>query len=116
MGDVPCVQVRLVFKSPQDGGRRTAPVDSAGYRPHIVVGERNQKTAITGADGHTLAENYLAVAFTGDGRILAFDREWDVRLRLWNTAADYSALFPGATFTIREDARIVGSGEVLSGR
>lgn len=55
-------------------------------------------------DGRTVTEDYLAVVFLGYGKEMEFGKEWDVYLRLWNPAADYSKLVPGATFTIRESS------------
>ena len=111
--DILSIRARVVFRNTKGGGRQQPPVDTNEYRPHVVIGDRNQKEALFADDGRTLVEEYLAVVFTGDGRPMEFDKEWDVVLRLWNDAADYSGLVPGATFTIREGGHIVGSGEVL---
>lgn len=113
MMDVPSIRARVMFKNTEGGGRQHPPVDTTEYRPHVVIGDRNQKEAHFADDGRTLVEDYLAVVFTGDGQAMEFDKEWDVVLRLWNDAADYSGLAPGATFTIREGGQIVESGEVL---
>jgi len=80
-----------------------------------VIGDRNQKEPAVADDGRTLIEDYLPVVFTGDGQVMEFDKEWSVKLRLWNPGADYSGLVTGTTFTIREGGHIVGSGEVIDG-
>lgn len=104
-----------MFRSTEDGGRSQPAWDTNKYRPHIVIGDRDQKEAVLATDGRTLIEDYLPVVFTGEGQVMEFGKEWLVELRLWNPGADYSGLVTGATFTIREADRIVGSGEVVKG-
>jgi hypothetical protein len=109
----PTIQALVTFRAATEGGRRTPPHNSSEYRPHIVVGDPAQKLALLGPDNRTVVEDYLGVCFDGDGSPLDFGRAHDLRLRLiYFPQVDYSALVPGATFTIREGGTIVGSGIV----
>lgn len=115
MSSVPSILALVVFRNAQDGGKQQPAWDSNKYRPHIVIGDRDQTDPVVGGDGRTLIEDYLPVVFSGDGQVMEFDKEWPVELRLWHPGADYSGLVTGTTFTIREAGHIVGSGKVVDG-
>jgi len=97
--ELPTILARVAFLTPREGGRSFDVRDAPEYRPYLVVGS---------------TEDYLAVRFAGDGRTLPAGRDHDVRMTLvYFDETDYSRLVPGATFTIREGPRVVGSGTVL---
>lgn len=96
----PRVSVAVTFLSSEQGGRSQKANDSPRYRPHLVVGNPEQRVPLTDGSG-TGIEDYLGVQFTGDGRELP--------------RVDYSALSAGATFTVREGGRVIGFGRVLQG-
>ena len=84
------------------------------YMPHLVVGDPGQREARISRN--TITEHYLGVLvadapdeFPPDGTA-----EVTVRLMYWPDEK-YEQLVPGATFTVREGAKIVGFGKVLSG-
>jgi hypothetical protein len=112
MTEFPTIQATVKFRDTRSGGRKLPPIDSLQYRPHIVIGDPDQKEALFEADGRTLTEEYLGVVFTGDGRTLELGKEWIVGMRLFHLEGGYSDLVPGVTFTIREGGVIVGSGTV----
>jgi hypothetical protein len=87
-------------------------LDGLQYRPHIVVGDPNQREAIVGA-GRVIAEEYLGVAFSsGPDRIsLGHAIRVEMMLIYW-PSLDYRKAVPGATFTLREGGRIVGQGRI----
>ncbi len=108
------VDAEVTFLTSEEGGRRSPPLDSVNYRPHVVVGDPNQRRAIAD-ENRVIQEHYLGVLFAGDDdRSLDLGARHEVRLQLWNPQADYSALKAGAAFTIREGGKIVGFGRVLS--
>jgi hypothetical protein len=65
------------------------------------------------ADGNVLVEPYLGVAFTAVPEIIEpwLPAVYLLELFYW-PQVDYSALQPGATFTVREGGSIVGFGVV----
>ncbi|HTK85343.1 MAG TPA: hypothetical protein VL625_09690 [Patescibacteria group bacterium] len=106
-----------------------------GYRPHIVVGDPNQREPILGtrttevmcADGfkrrHTsdkwVNEEYLGVAFHCGPSDAEMSKEFlgkplkvQLTLMFW-PGLKYEKIQDGATFTIREGGKIVGFGRVL---
>lgn len=98
-----------------DGGRmRPISIDAQSrYMPHLVIDDRNNRVSQDRVNG--VSENYMGVWFstalsitdsrTGSGR-------YPLRL-MYHPAVDYSALTPGAVFTIREGGNIVGHGVVI---
>ena len=111
------VLTELVFLSPAEGGRQQPPVlgTSSTYRPHVVVQDRQVRQArVRGGD--VVDEEYLGVAFLEGPRELRFGEPAEVLLRLDYPNVDYSSLCVGASFTVREGAKIVGYGIVLETR
>ena len=93
----PRVLVHLTMKSEQDGGRN-APF-TEGYRPHFTIEEGEWLGVIA-----TLCPGPVA---PGD--------EADVEFELvYHPKVDYSALSGGVEFAMREGARVVATGRVLS--
>ncbi|MFT3664991.1 hypothetical protein [Piscinibacter sp.] len=85
------------------------------YWPHLVVGNPEQREALIG-EGNVLLERYLGVcAWSGPDRILPGQQAEVLFALPYGTPEDnlYSELLPGATFTIREGSKIVGSGRVI---
>ncbi len=90
---------------------------SRQYRPHFVLGDPEQETAVV-APGNVLTEQYLGVQIDDGPDEFAYGEEIVVLARLlyWEGTPNgfYDGLVPGATFTIREGARIVGHGVILA--
>ncbi|TWT30974.1 hypothetical protein KOR34_43470 [Posidoniimonas corsicana] len=108
----PLVEATVTFLQPEEGGRSHPAFASADYRPHIVLGDAKQRVALV--DEHNqILEHYLGVAMHGDGEELTPGVPHKVRLTLmYDGNVDYSGVQPGACFTLREGARIVGYGMV----
>jgi hypothetical protein len=78
-----------------------------------VVGDPNQRKAVLGSDG-VVAEEYLGVQFQAADVEIRPGSRATLWMDLWLTPVTiYEALRPGATFTIREGAKIVAYGRVL---
>lgn len=105
---LPRIRVQLVLRAPSEGGRATPATDSSQYRPHLVLEE-------PGALGHgTDLEDHFGVAFCGEGQLLEVGRLYELEVELiYHAYLDYSALSPGAAFTLREGSKIVGTGTVV---
>jgi hypothetical protein len=111
----PHIRALVTFLAKADGGRREPPVDSPSYRPHLVVGNPKQRSQPVAPDSTMDGQSYLGVFLTGSGARLSFEVPHDLRLRLaYHPDVDYSALIPGATFTVREGPFIVGFGSVTA--
>ena len=110
------VSALVTFLTHDDGGRTHPACDSNKYRPHLVAGDPAQRTAIRGDDGRTLIEPHLMTCFTGDGKELVqgIPHEVAINVAYYADVEGYEAPVSGSTFTIREAAKIVGYGEVLS--
>ena len=81
------------------------------YRPHLVVGDPNQRQAIV--EGNEIRERYIGVAFLSGPENVVLGESFSAELSLiFYPHPAYDALVPDATFTIREGARIVGYGRV----
>ena len=107
------VLTEVVFLSPADGGRQQPPVlTSSTYRPHVVVQERQVRQARV-RDGNVVDEEYLGVTFLEGPKELRFGEPAKILLRLNYPNVDYSSLCVGASFTVREGAKVVGHGIVL---
>ena len=83
-----------------------------GYRPHLVVGDPNQKRALVDEKNQS-TESYLGVIFVAQDEPLEAEKLISAEIETVYAGVDYSRLKKGATFTIREGGSIVGNGEVL---
>lgn len=110
------IEAEVTFLSTEEGGRSTAlrlDHPQAFYRPHVVVGDVRQRQAIVG-DDRVLREKYLGVQFRPASKVLDPGSSATVLMDLMYYPDDaYEPLQPGATFTIREGARVVGYGKVV---
>ena len=108
------IEVEITFLPPSEGGRTTPPVLVSGagtYRPHIVIGDPNQRRAIT--VGNEIRETYLGVAFDSGPDNVRFGEPLEAEaLLMYYPNPEYDSVVPGATFTIREGARVIGYGHV----
>ena len=97
---IPKIEVEMAFLNQAEGGREQPPVLTTPslYRPHLVVG-----------DGE-----YLGVVFLSVPQSVQAQSVFIATLGLaYHPNLDYSALVPGAEFTVREGPRVVGRGRVL---
>ena len=115
--------VKLTFLTREEGGRKVLSsgeaLRSLQYRPHIVIGD----PALRSPSEETLAQaqlihegdgEYLGVVFTGVNREPIAGHEVTAEIAFfWHPKISYSEAVPGATFTLREGARIIGYGEIL---
>lgn len=115
MSDREMIEVELTFRSEAEGGRRIPEGILSGctYRPHIVVGSPEQRHAVV-ADGNHLTESYLGVGFVDGPAYIEPGQPCIAQavLAFW-PAPEYAAVVPGAGFTLREGAHIVGHGYIL---
>jgi hypothetical protein len=109
----PRIEAQINFLSPSEGGRSELPTDfsDAKYRPHVVVGDPNQRKALL--VNNVAQETYLGVAFVdGPSNVVAGESFLaGLALMYWPNIS-YDSLVSGATFTIREGPHIVGFGSV----
>jgi translation elongation factor EF-Tu-like GTPase len=104
-------KAKITFLSHEHGGRKT-PVNlsyqessgNCGYCPHLVV----QLPTIR---EHNKSDHYLGVRLISEKEIIP-GMPIDLDMELMYPGIDYSALVPGATFTIREGPKIIGFGIV----
>jgi hypothetical protein len=118
MRDTREIAAEITFLTPEEGGRKWWPLDlsSARYRPHLVVGDSNQRHAVI-RDGNVIDEEYLGVQFKPTDSCFKPGVAQVVILQLlYHPQVTYERLVSGATFTIREGAQVVGFGRVLQGR
>lgn len=106
----PLVRARVTLlpemKAPKFGASGT-------YRPHLVLGPIEQRSAIL--DGHTLIEDHLGVALVGGPEMIYPGETAEVELALmYYPNVTYAGVQAGATFTVREGPVIVGFGTVLT--
>jgi translation elongation factor EF-Tu-like GTPase len=114
--EIPSITAEVTFLTKAEGGRNNPPSNGSVYRPHLVVGNPNQREALYEPNTRIGIEEYLGVSFTGQGEQLAFNTSHKVSLRLmYFPEVDYAKLVTGATFTVREGGAIVGYGHVISG-
>ena len=89
------------------------PNDFSGgqYRPHVVVGDANQRKALL--VNNVEQEKYLGVAFVGgpSGVVAGESFLAELALMYWPNVS-YDSLVPGVTFTLREGPHIIGFGMV----
>lgn len=83
------------------------------YCPHIVIGSPHQREAI--ADHGVLAELYQGVVFINQSLVIQPGETAEVTMALmYYPHSPYAEVVPGATFTLREGASVVGYGTVLA--
>ena len=115
MNELPLVEAEVTFIPESEGGRRTPPLlvfVGGSYRPHIVVGDPNQRRAVL--VGNEIQEAYLGILFESGPTRVEFDESVFAKFYLlYYPHVAYEVVIPGATFTIREGARIVGFGRVI---
>src|ERR687893_445634 len=108
MNKLPFIEAEVTFIPKAEGGRETIPtLSGCVYRPHIVVGDPNQRQAIV--VGNEIQETYLGIAFQSSSKDVEFNKPFRAELVLmYYPHPIYESLAPNTTFTIREGARIVG--------
>jgi len=108
------IEAEVTFIPASEGGRVSPPplISPGGsYRPHVVVGDAKRRRAVTA--GNEIQETYLGVAFLeGPGKVVAGEPFLAELALIYYPHPAYESLAPGATFTIREGAKVVGFGEV----
>lgn len=110
------VDARVTFLSKSDGGRHNMPDfnGNPSFRPDIVIQDSNIRTATYDAQGRG-NERYLGVEFVGGSESPEFGAMSECKLRLVNhPRVDYCEVQYGATFTIRDGARVIGFGIIRS--
>ncbi len=118
MGPTPKIHAEITFLREDEGGRKFLPIMGieAKYRPHLVIQERTVRKVLVDSD-RVIREEYLGVQFNNEIKELGLlADEWTRRYELslmYHPRVDYSAVIPGATFTVREGGKIVGHGIVL---
>ena len=112
MNELFSIEAEVTFIPKAEGGRETIPTLSGGvYRPHLVVGDPNQRQAIV--VGNEIQETYLSIAFQSSSEKVEFNKPFLAELVLMHYPHPiYDSLVPNATFTIREGAQIIGYGQV----
>ena len=115
MNELARIDAEVIFIPAPEGGRMTPPLliasSSGSYRPHIVVGDAQQRQAIT--VGNVIQETYLGVAFlSGPEKVECGEPVLAELALIYYPHPEYDSLVPGATFTIREGSKIVGYGQV----
>jgi len=102
MSDDCCILAEITFLPLEEGGRLFPPEPPWGagrwYMPHAVV------------EGST---EYLGVRFLDGSRVPAGKPGRFVLSLMYFPRVDYSALQPGARFTLREGGQVVAMGQVL---
>ncbi len=113
MNRLPRIEAEVTFLPESAGGRKEPPsgLSGGGYRPHLVVGNSNQRRAIT--TGSEIQETYVGVAFWSGPEEVEPGEPFlaELVLMYWPHPV-YELLVPGATFTVREGAQVVGYGQV----
>lgn len=123
MAVLPHARASLTFLSREEGGRQSVPTIEAlrgyRYRPHIVIGDPtvretrsevlNRAQLIHEGDGE-----YLGIAFDVASSTPEAGKEIEVEFAfMYFPKVTYAEAIPGATFTLREGARIIGFGTIL---
>jgi len=115
MNQLPLVEAEITFIPELEGGRATPPLlvwSDGSYRPHIVIGDPNQRRAVM--VGNEIQETYLGILFKSGPTSVEFNESICAKFYLlYYPHVAYESVVPGATFTIREGARIVGFGQVM---
>jgi hypothetical protein len=111
----PRIKAQITFLAESEGGRTVLPANFSDgkYRPHVVVGDPNQRRALL--VNNVAQETYLGVAFVAGPSNVVPGQSFVAELALmyWPNVS-YDSLVPDATFTIREGPHIVGFGSVQS--
>ena len=113
MNQLSRIEAEVTFLLASEDGREEPPrnLSGGGYRPHLVVGDPNQRRAVTVAG--VCQETYLGVAFLAGPEKVEAGKSFSAELALiFYPHPAYDSLAPGATFTIREGAQVVGYGHV----
>jgi hypothetical protein len=113
MNELFSIEAEVTFIPKAEGWRETIPtLSGCVYRPHIVLGDPNQRQSII--DGNEIKETYLGVAFKSSLSNVEFNKPCiaEIVFIYYPQQAIYDSLVANATFTIREGARIVGFGRV----
>ena len=117
--DLPVIECEITFLSEREGGRKrfgNGMLSGYQYRPHLVVGDINQRKAILDENKFGM-EEYLGVAFFDGPEIIEPDIVIKVSMVLmYFPNVNYEKLIPNATFTLREGAKVVGFGSVIMRR
>ncbi len=115
MTNRPRITAEVAFLSTEDGGRQRPPVlDDGRYMPHIVIGSPDVRRAMIDPDG-ICREPYQGVRFVDGPSDYRLGHAAVVTLDLvYFPDNRYDDCVPGATFTIREGGKVVGSGRVLA--
>ncbi|WP_065383316.1 hypothetical protein [Hyphomonas sp. ND6WE1B] len=102
MTDARVLRLCVQFYPPSQGGRTVLPDLSGGeYRPHLVLNKE-------------VDPDFLGVQFVECADPAEFGIDLRVSVQLLYDGVDYSGLVPDSSFTIREGARAVGEGHVIS--
>ena len=102
MTDARILRVCVRFSPPSQGGRMALPDLSGGqYHPHLVLDD-------------DVNPDYLGVQFVACADTVNSGVDLQVSVQLLYDGVDYSGLVPDSAFTIREGARTVGAGYVVS--
>jgi translation elongation factor EF-Tu-like GTPase len=113
MNQLARIEAEVTFLPESEGGRimPSGILSSGVYRPHLVVGDPNQRRAIV--EDNEIRELYLGVVFLSGPENVESGKSFSAELALiYYPNPIYDVLIRGATFTVREGARIVGYGRV----
>jgi hypothetical protein len=113
---VPLVECSATFLTPDEGGRAVLFLPGAlsgdHYRPHIVIGTRDQRHAIIDDRGCS-TEQYIGVAFHDSPAMPDLGTEMKVVLSLMYFPHQmYEKPTLGVAFTVREGSKVVAHGEI----
>lgn len=97
------LRARVMFYSPQRGGRPVVPVGD-GYAPYLRP---------HGATSYGLAIRVNGMPDHGGQHEVSYSVEMELT---YYPGQDYTSLTPGATFLLVEGPKVVGEGEITSGR
>jgi translation elongation factor EF-Tu-like GTPase len=112
--DRPTVTAEITFLTESEGGRRTAPILTPQYRPHIVIQSPEVRRALDDDDGVN-REAYLGICFLDAPIDFQPGHAAEVTLELmYHPRVDYGQVLPDATFTVREGGKVVGYGRVIA--
>lgn len=110
MEDLPTIRASVTLLPELEKARV---ITHGQYRPHIVIGSPSQRSAIV--DGRVLKELYQGVVFVNQSLVLQPGDTAEVIMALMYYPHNlYADVVPGATFTLREGASVVGYGSVLA--
>jgi len=113
---VPRITADIVFLRPEEGGRVVVPLfnlTSSPYMPHIVIQDRAIRSATVGPNG-TGDELYQGIAFVKGPQNYRPGESGRFEMELmYFPNMPYDDVQSGATFTVREGAKIVAHGVVL---